>query len=52
MNACRTIREDHGYATLSRASAAEIKTAELAETLRTTIAGTRSAETNWLGIKI
>ena len=30
----------------------EIKTAELAETLRGAIKGTRSAETNWLGIKI
>jgi len=30
----------------------EIKTAELAETLRGAIDGTRSAETNWLGIKI
>lgn len=30
----------------------EIKTAELAETLRGAIDGTRSAETNWLGIKL
>ena len=30
----------------------EIKTAELTETLRGAITGTRSAETNWLGIKI
>jgi pyruvate/2-oxoacid:ferredoxin oxidoreductase alpha subunit len=30
----------------------EIKTADLVETLRGAIKGTRSAETNWLGIKI